>query len=255
MINLTTIQGMYYYINTFKEGTEKYDMLQGLKKTLNEYKHRNKSNFYIIFEEDKQLQIISHSIYTYKFSELVQSFNNCVFIDDTGIHLKEGDNITTYRVLLYDNVLKYLFSNLDERERAYYYSVGFTKLVNSIPNNLNRWYTMEDGQKIFTEYLYNDIKLIPRCSRCKNYVYFEDYIKVNNDKVKDITFNKELYNTSYYPCIMLIDNDGKDSFILRDIISNDKAYIDNKFNEFKLKCIEDGKSWNIDNSKLSYKII
>ena len=255
MINLTTIQGMYYYINTFKEGTEKYDMLQGLKKTLNKYKHRNKSNFYIIFEEDKQLQIISHSIYTYKFSELVQSFNNCVFIDDTGIHLKEGDNITTYRVLLYDNVLKYLFSNLDEKERAYYYSVGFTKLVNSIPNNLNRWYTMEDGQKIYSEYLNNNIKLIPRFSRCKNYVYFESYLKINSDKARDITFNKELYNTSYYPCIMVINNDGKESFILNDIISNDKDDIDNKFNEFKLKCIEDGKRWNIDNSKLSYKII
>ena len=116
MINLTTLQGMYYYINTFKKGTEKYDMLQGLKKTLNEYKHRNKSNFYIIFEEDKQLQIISHSIYTYKFSELVQSFNNCVYIDDVGIHLKEGNNITTYRKLLYNDILKHLFSNLDEKE-------------------------------------------------------------------------------------------------------------------------------------------
>ena len=31
MINLTTIQGLFYYINNFKEGTLKYDMLQGLK--------------------------------------------------------------------------------------------------------------------------------------------------------------------------------------------------------------------------------
>ena len=54
---------------------------------------------------------------------------------------------------------------------------------------------------------------------------------------------------------MLINNDGKPSFILNDIISNDKNYINNKFNDFKLKCINDGKKWNIDNTKLNYIIL
>lgn len=255
MINLTTIQGMYYYINTFKEGAEKYDALQGLKTEINKCRYRNKSGYYVIYEEEEQLRITKFSCYPYKYNEFIQSLNNCVYIDNAGIYLKKGDNITTYRVLLYDNVLKYLFNNLDARERAYYYKVNFDRLVNSIPNNLNKWYTMEDGQIIYTEYLNNDIKLIPRFSRCKNYVYFESYLKINSDKARDITFNKDLYNISYYPCVILVNNDGKESFILNDIISNDKADIDNKFNEFKLKCIEDGKSWNIDNSKLSYKII
>ena len=51
MINLTTIQGMYYYINTFKEGAEKYDALQGLKTEINKCRYRNKSGYYVIYAD------------------------------------------------------------------------------------------------------------------------------------------------------------------------------------------------------------
>lgn len=255
MLNLTTIQGIYHYINTFKEGQIKFDMLQGLKVELNKTKYRNKNNLYVIFEEGNQMQIITHDRYTHKFDELIEGFSKCVYIDNAGIHVKYHDNINMYRILLYNDVLKYLFNDLDQREQKYNYGINLSKLIDNIDKNINKWYTLEDAQTVYTEYLNNNIKLIPVFSSCKKYVYFiNDYHILNREEVREINFNMDIYNINYYPTIYLINNDGKKSFILNDIISNDLNYIKSKFNDFKLKCIEDGIKFNLDNSKLSYII-
>lgn len=254
MINLTTIQGLFYYINTFKEGEDKFNQLQGLKTELKKFKYRNKNNLYIIFEEGETVQIINHDILTHKFNDLINSFNNCVFIDNGGIHLKRGDRITTFRILNYDNTLNLLFKDLDIKEKSYYYNMAKTEIVNDIEKIYYKWYTLEDGQKIYSEFLKNDIKLLPRFNKRNNYVYFNNYNFIKGD-IKEINFNKDIYNINYCYCIMLLDQDGAESFILDNIIFNNKNDIENNFNDFKLQVIKDGARWNLDNSKLSYKIL
>ena len=254
MINLTTIQGLFYYINNFKDDTLKFDMLQGLKVELNKKKYRNKNNLYVIFEEGEQIQIISYNISTYKFDELIQSYNNCIYINNMGIHVKENNKINTFRILNYNDTLNKLFKDLDIKEKIYYYNLNKSKIIKDIDNIYYKWYTLEDGQKIYSEFLKNDIKLICNFSKCKKYVYFNNYNFINGE-IKEINFNNDIYNISYYYCIRLLDHTGSESFILNDIISNNKKEIENKFNDFKLKCIKDGKRWNLDNTNLNYKII
>ena len=255
MLNLTTLQGLFYYINNFKDGALKFDMLQGLKVELLKTKYRNKNNLYVIYEDNDKISIISHDIYTNKFNDLINNFNQCVYINNSGIHLKHGGHVETFRILNYNDTLNILFKDLEQKETAYHNKINIDIILSKITNNINKWYTLEDAQTVYNEYLKNNIKLIPRFSKCKKYVYFDKYNMISNRKINNINFNNDIYNINCYPCVMLIDNDGKPSFILNDIISNDKNYIQNKFNDFKLKCIKDGKRWNLDNSKLSYVIL
>ena len=259
MINLTIIQGLYYYINTLKECAEKYDMLQGLYTSLkNNTKIRNKNNLYIIYnntnDDKNNLSIVSHDRYTTNFNQLIQGFDKCVYINNGGIHLKKGDNITTYRILNYKDTIKYLFSDLDKKESLYYYYKDKQLIIDNVNKNLNKWYTLENAQAVYSEYLRNDIWLKPNFSKCKNYIYFENYKPKEPKEPFKINFNNDIYNTNFYYCIMLT-NDNKDCFILNDIISTNKNIIDNEFNIFKSNMIENGKKYNIDNSKLNYKIL
>ena len=255
MLNLTTIQGLFYYINTFKGDEIKFDMLQGLKTELKKYKYRNKNNLYVIFEEGEQIHITSHNILTHKFNELIQSYNNCIYIDNMGIHIKKGCNIDTFIVLNYNDTLNKLFKDLDIKEKKYNYSLIKNEILKNINKNINKWYSLEDANTIYNEYLKFNIKLNVYFSKCKSYVYFKSYNNLNSIDIKDIYFNKDIYNINNFPCIALVDNEGKQSFVLNDIISNDKEIIKDKFNKFKLKVIEDGKKWGIDNNNLSYIIL
>ena len=129
MINLTTIQGLYYYVNTFKEGQIKFDMLQGLKKEMEKEKYRNKKGCYMIFEEDGELMIITHSMRSESFDRLVNSHNNCVYIDFNGIHLKQNNRIDTYRILSYDDTFTFLLNKIDREELTYNYRVELSKII------------------------------------------------------------------------------------------------------------------------------
>lgn len=243
ILNLTNLQGLYYYTKHFINGEKKLNNMEGLKNDVENNKYKNEySKTYIIQQPSASEKIELLAIDNENKNGL--ELKNGVLIENKVISIIKDYAVTdTYKIIKRDTFLNLLKRECKEKVKIEFYKEKIY-FYNNMKKILYKWYKLEDAKKIFNEYLKVGKKLLYKINK-KGYLYFYNYIDINNID-PEVVLSKDIFNIEYIPCVLITDN-GEDLVICDDIVEKNESIIELEFNKFKNKII--------DNKNLDYKIL